>query len=141
MEGGRKVGGRRESSWRREIVRIRDGVGVLAGGWFEKCILKKVGDVSDTLFCSDPWLDGGLCVRGWLKGRLYSGRLKGGHGCGRGSCGHGRRRCWGSPDPANDYSIRGAYQFLTSQDSVTLDASHDLIWHKQVPLKACLTNI
>ncbi|GAU21341.1 hypothetical protein TSUD_189270 [Trifolium subterraneum] len=64
MEGGRKVGGRRESSWRREIVRIRDGVGVLAGGWFEKCILKKVGDVSDTLFCSDPWLDGGLCVRG-----------------------------------------------------------------------------
>ncbi|MCI73393.1 hypothetical protein A2U01_0094657, partial [Trifolium medium] len=31
------------------------------------------------------------------------------------------------PDPDHGYSIRGAYHILTSQDSVTLDASQYLI--------------
>ncbi|GAU41847.1 hypothetical protein TSUD_177580 [Trifolium subterraneum] len=35
------------------------------------------------------------------------------------------------PDPF----LRGAYQLLTSHDSVTLDVAEDLIWHGQVPLK------
>ncbi|MCI39717.1 heat-shock protein, partial [Trifolium medium] len=38
-------------------------------------------------------------------------------------------------DPDQGYSVRGAYQILTSQDSVTLDVSQDLTWHRQVPLK------
>ncbi|KAK2447138.1 hypothetical protein QL285_006530 [Trifolium repens] len=39
------------------------------------------------------------------------------------------------PDPDTGYSVRGAYQLLTSQDSFTLGAAEDLVWHKQVPLK------
>ncbi|MCI45078.1 cysteine-rich receptor-like protein kinase, partial [Trifolium medium] len=41
-------------------------------------------------------------------------------------------------DPEQGYSVRGAYQLLTSQDSVTLDAGLDLIWHKHVPLKVSI---
>ncbi|MCI42488.1 70 kDa peptidyl-prolyl isomerase, partial [Trifolium medium] len=40
--------------------------------------------------------------------------------------------------PANSYSVRGAYQLLTAQDSVILDTSHDRIWHRQVPLKVSI---
>jgi hypothetical protein len=39
------------------------------------------------------------------------------------------------PDPDTGYSVRGVYQLLTSQDSFTLSAAEDLVWHKQVPLK------
>ncbi|MCI32291.1 cysteine-rich receptor-like protein kinase, partial [Trifolium medium] len=42
------------------------------------------------------------------------------------------------PDLATGYSVRGAYQLLTSQDSVTLSAVEDLLWHKQVPLKVSI---
>ncbi|MCI62163.1 hypothetical protein A2U01_0083420, partial [Trifolium medium] len=35
------------------------------------------------------------------------------------------------PDPDKCYFVRGAYQLLTSQDSVTLDDVEDLIWHTQ----------
>ncbi|MCI44799.1 helicase-like protein, partial [Trifolium medium] len=41
-------------------------------------------------------------------------------------------------DPAHGYTVRGAYHLLTSQQHVTLDAADDLIWHKQVPLKASI---
>jgi hypothetical protein len=34
------------------------------------------------------------------------------------------------PDPATGYSVRDAYKILTSQDTVTLGAAGDLIWHK-----------
>ncbi|MCI72678.1 C-terminal binding protein, partial [Trifolium medium] len=41
-----------------------DGVSGSVGGWFEESILKKVGDGSDTLFWTDPWLGGSLlCER------------------------------------------------------------------------------
>jgi hypothetical protein len=33
------------------------------------------------------------------------------------------------------YSVRDTYQVLTSQDSITLGAAEDHLWHKQVPLK------
>jgi hypothetical protein len=42
--------GRRGSSWWREIVRIREGVGEIRGGWFRESILKKVGDEVDIFF-------------------------------------------------------------------------------------------
>ncbi|MCI14357.1 receptor-like kinase [Trifolium medium] len=38
-------------------------------------------------------------------------------------------------DPIRGYSIQGAYQLLTSQQLVPLDAAEDLISNKQVPLK------
>jgi hypothetical protein len=34
------------------------------------------------------------------------------------------------PDPDTGYSVRGAYQLLTSQDSLTLGDAEDLVWHK-----------
>jgi hypothetical protein len=64
VEGGRvREGGRRGSAWWREMVRIRDGVGGLRGGWFRESVAKKVGDGSSTFFWTDPWLGGvPLCV-------------------------------------------------------------------------------
>jgi hypothetical protein len=52
-----REGGGSGSSWWREIVRIRDGVGDIGGRWFGKCVTKKVGDELDAFFCTDPWLD------------------------------------------------------------------------------------
>jgi hypothetical protein len=40
--------GRRGSSWWREIVGIRDGVGGIGCGWFGEYVSKKAGDESDT---------------------------------------------------------------------------------------------
>ncbi|CAJ2651635.1 unnamed protein product [Trifolium pratense] len=36
------------------------------------------------------------------------------------------------------YTVRGAYQLLTTQDAVTLDVASGLIWHRQVPLKVSI---
>ncbi|CAJ2670936.1 unnamed protein product [Trifolium pratense] len=42
------------------------------------------------------------------------------------------------PDPDDGYTVRGAYQLLTAQDAVTLDAAAGLIWHPHVPLKVSI---
>ncbi|MCI71093.1 heat-shock protein, partial [Trifolium medium] len=42
------------------------------------------------------------------------------------------------PDLDRGYTVRGAYQLLTAQDTVTLDAAAGLIWHSQVPLKVSI---
>jgi hypothetical protein len=34
------------------------------------------------------------------------------------------------PDPDSGYSVRSAYQLLTSHDSFTLGEAEDLVWHK-----------
>ncbi|PNX58391.1 cysteine-rich receptor-like protein kinase, partial [Trifolium pratense] len=39
------------------------------------------------------------------------------------------------PDPDKGYSIRGAYQLLTSHKLITVDVAEGLIWHTQVSLK------
>ncbi|PNX59372.1 O-acyltransferase WSD1, partial [Trifolium pratense] len=36
------------------------------------------------------------------------------------------------------YSVRGAYQLLTSHDLVTMDVADNLIWHSHVPLKVSI---
>ncbi|CAJ2667177.1 unnamed protein product [Trifolium pratense] len=41
-------------------------------------------------------------------------------------------------DLDDGYTVRGAYQLLTTQDIVTLDAASGLIWHRQVPLKVSI---
>ncbi|KAK2393210.1 hypothetical protein QL285_055182 [Trifolium repens] len=41
-------------------------------------------------------------------------------------------------DPLTGYSVRDAYQTLTSQDIVTLGETEDLLWHKQVSLKVSI---
>jgi hypothetical protein len=47
------------------------------------------------------------------------------------------RRQWRS-DPVSGYSVRDAYELLTSQEEVTLGDAEDLLWHKQVPLKVSI---
>ncbi|CAJ2667239.1 unnamed protein product [Trifolium pratense] len=71
VERGRlRDGGRRGSLWWREIVSIRDGVAESGGGWFRENVVRKVGDGSDTLFWTDPWVDETpLCER---FGRLFA---------------------------------------------------------------------
>ncbi|PNX55877.1 O-acyltransferase WSD1, partial [Trifolium pratense] len=41
-------------------------------------------------------------------------------------------------DPVTGYSVREAYQLLTSLASVTMDAAENLIWQSQVPLKVSI---
>ncbi|CAJ2670838.1 unnamed protein product [Trifolium pratense] len=36
------------------------------------------------------------------------------------------------------YTVRGAYQLLTTQDAIILDDASGLIWHRQVPLKVSI---
>jgi len=63
------VGGRSVSSWWREVAKIRDGVGVEGGGWFDECVSRKVGDGEDTYFWHDRYLGGvPFCV--WFR-RLF----------------------------------------------------------------------
>ncbi|MCI67692.1 helicase-like protein, partial [Trifolium medium] len=38
-------------------------------------------------------------------------------------------------DPGGGYTVQGAYKLLTFRDVQDADATSDLIWHKQVPLK------
>ena len=42
------------------------------------------------------------------------------------------------PDIHEGYTVRGAYQILTESVSATVDATRDLVWHKQVPLKVSI---
>jgi hypothetical protein len=42
------------------------------------------------------------------------------------------------PDPHRGYSVRDAYQLLTTQQYITLGAVEDLIWHRQVPLEVSI---
>ncbi|GAU35790.1 hypothetical protein TSUD_56670 [Trifolium subterraneum] len=147
VERGRlRDGGRRGSSWWREIARIRYIGGGTGGAWFGECIAKKVGDGKDTLFWSDPWVEGlPLCERfrrlfDLAETQLCSVAEMASLGWGAG----GRRGCGGDhswlwqPDPDNGYSVRSAYYFLTSQDSVTLHSADGLIWHPQIPLKVSI---
>jgi len=42
------------------------------------------------------------------------------------------------PNIHDGYTVRGAYQILTIQDSLTVDVTRDLVCHKQVPLKVSI---
>ncbi|XP_045810731.1 uncharacterized protein LOC123905140 [Trifolium pratense] len=47
-------------------------------------------------------------------------------------------KAWWRVDLDDGYTVRGVYQLLTTQDTVTLDAASGLIWHRQVPLKVSI---
>ncbi|CAJ2662943.1 unnamed protein product [Trifolium pratense] len=113
LEGGSlRAGGQKGSVWWREIERIREHVS------------RRVGDGSDTLFWTDPWLDG-ISLRERF-GRLFE------------LADQAIDRWQWSLDPDTGYTVGGVYQLLTSQDSVTLDDADNLIWHLQVPLKVSI---
>ncbi|GAU26303.1 hypothetical protein TSUD_56010 [Trifolium subterraneum] len=42
------------------------------------------------------------------------------------------------PDPDIGYTVRGAYELLTTQVSATTDDAEKPIWHSQVPLKVSI---
>jgi len=42
------------------------------------------------------------------------------------------------PDIHVGYTVRGAYHALTSTDTHIPDATENLVWHKQVPLKVSI---
>lgn len=88
-------------TWWREIAKICDGVG---GCWFEKSVLKKVGNGLHSYFWYDPWLGGTpLCVRFKSLLDLAENKLTmvttmvslgvGCRGLGIRGCGRGRRSC------------------------------------------------
>ena len=54
-DGCLEDGGRSCSSWWREILRIRDGVGGGGEGWFASCVRRRVGDGAETDFWRDCW--------------------------------------------------------------------------------------
>ncbi|PNX91700.1 kinesin-like protein, partial [Trifolium pratense] len=174
VEGGRlRDGGRRGSSWWREIARIREGVGEPGGRWFGEHVVRRVGDGSDTLFWTDPWLDetplcerfGRLYVLSETKSFTVAEMFTLGWGL-DGAAWVWRRqlRVWEEemlgecqtllsnislqaqitdrwqwqPDPDSGYTVRGAYELLTTFDSVTVDDAENLIWHSQVPLKVSI---
>ncbi|GAU45519.1 hypothetical protein TSUD_186760 [Trifolium subterraneum] len=133
VEGGRlRDGGKKGSSWWRAIVRIREG---------------------DTFFWTDPWVDGIPLGSGlvayliwWTKRRTMVEMFSLGWGGGRGGVGvaeaaegvgGGDVEGW-QPDPDIGYTVRGAYQLLTSQVTATMDDAEKLIWHPQVPLKVSI---
>ncbi|CAJ2636044.1 unnamed protein product [Trifolium pratense] len=149
---------------------FREGVGESGGRWFGEHVVRRVGDGSDTLFWTDPWLDETpLCERfgrlyvlsetksftvaemftlGWgLDGAAWVWRrqLRAWEEEMLGECqtllsnislqAHITDRWQWQPDPDTGYSVRGAYELLTTLDSVTIDDAEHLIWHSQVPLK------
>jgi hypothetical protein len=171
VEGGRiREGGRKGSSWWREISRIREG-GDLGDRWFEEHVSRRVGDGSDTFFWTDPWVEGILlCERfgrlfdlaetkrctvaemfslGWgVEGEAWAWwrQLRGWEQ-------EELREChsllltrslqdqssdqW-QPDADKGYTVRGAYQLLTSQVTAPMDDAGRLIWHALVPLKVSI---
>jgi len=58
-DGVLREGGMRASYWWKKVGRVRDGGRDVGGGSFKDNIFKKVGDGRDTLFWTDPWLEGG----------------------------------------------------------------------------------
>ncbi|CAJ2662883.1 unnamed protein product [Trifolium pratense] len=138
-------GGARGSTWWRVLARIRDGGGEAGRGWFRECVVRQVGDGSDTFFWTDPWVDG-ISFRERF-GRLFdlaenksasvAEMFSRGWEVG-GEAWEWRHRWQWRTDLDDGYTVRGAYQLLTSQDDVTLDAASGLIWHRQVPLKVSI---
>ncbi|CAJ2630083.1 unnamed protein product [Trifolium pratense] len=174
MERGRlRDGGRKGSTWWREIVSIREGVGVPEGRWFGDHVVRRVGDGVDTFFWTDTWLDetplserfgrlfelaetklvtvSEMFHRGWgTDGAAWVWRrqLRAWEEEMLGECqsllsnislqAQSSDRWQWQPDPDTGFTVRGAYQLLTTIHSVTLDEADHLIWHPQVPLKVSI---
>ncbi|GAU31515.1 hypothetical protein TSUD_332900 [Trifolium subterraneum] len=137
-----REGGRIGSAWWREIVRIRDGVDGLGGRWFGEGVVRKVGDGTESYFWTDPWVDTGGEAWEWRR-HLWAWEEEM-----LGECQVlllditlqaqlSDTWIWRT-DPVSGYSVRGAYQLLTTHPSDPHEAALDLIWHKQVPLKVSI---
>ncbi|PNX70410.1 cysteine-rich receptor-like protein kinase [Trifolium pratense] len=123
--------------WWREIASIREGVGVSKGRWFGDHVVRRVGDGVDIFFWTDPLLDEAplserfrrLFELAETKSFTVAEMFYRGWGT------DGAAWVW---HPDTGFTVCGAYQLLTTLDSVTLDEAEHLIWHPQVPLKSRL---
>ncbi|GAU16213.1 hypothetical protein TSUD_298450 [Trifolium subterraneum] len=109
-------GGRRGSSWWREIARIREGVGG-SGGWFGDCVSKKSSTVAE--MSSLGWEVGG---NAWVWQRqlwVWEEEML--------------RKC---QTLLHDFSLQAQYHDRW-QWQPDLDGE-ELIWHKQVPLNVSI---
>ncbi|GAU19449.1 hypothetical protein TSUD_76930 [Trifolium subterraneum] len=109
-KGELREGGRRWSSWWREMVRIRNGVG---GGWFRESVVRQGGRLGAAwVWRRQLWVWKEEML-GECQALLLTLPLQA-----------QTSYAWQwQPDPVTGYSVRGAYQLLTSQDLVTLDAA------------------
>jgi hypothetical protein len=173
-EAGRlEVGGRSTSSWWKEVVKIRDGMGEGEGSWFEERVSKRVGNGVSTYFWYDRWLgDVPLRTRFSRLFDLANNKLStvadlfalGWET--EGGAWNWRRPLWVWEeelveecrqllngvvlqsdisdrwlwDSNNDdvYTVRGAYQILTTMADPPSVGVGELVWHKQVPLKVSI---
>ncbi|GAU43818.1 hypothetical protein TSUD_248070 [Trifolium subterraneum] len=149
IERGRlREGGRSESSWWREIVRIQDGVANIGGGWFGEsvrfqCLFDLTINKSSTVAeCfSLGWGLGGVAWVWWRQLWAWEEEMLGEcqallHNFVLQDQSLDVWHWW--PDPIRGYSVRETYQILTSHQSMPLANVEDLIWHKQVPLKVSI---
>ncbi|GAU26521.1 hypothetical protein TSUD_361540 [Trifolium subterraneum] len=111
VERGRlRDGGRRGSSWWKEISRIREG-GELGGSWFGEHVSKRVGDRSDTYFWTDPGV--GVDGEAW----------------------EWRRQLWA----CEEEMLRECQALLLNLSlQAIMDDADKLIWHSHVPLKVSI---
>lgn len=152
-------GGWNCSDWWKEVVKIWDGVGDGVAGWFEGCVVRRLGDGADTSFWRDRWcgevsfrshcsrlydlvVDKSVTVRSMF---LHSWEEGGGVEVAL------LEECrmllldvslqnlsdvwqW-LPNISGGYSVSGAYDMLTFQEPAQIWHDLNLIWHKHVPLK------
>ncbi|GAU32997.1 hypothetical protein TSUD_358640 [Trifolium subterraneum] len=120
VERGRlRDGGRRGSSWWKEIARIREG-GEFGGSWFGEHVSKRVGDGSNTYFWTDPWVDGiTLCVQFGRLFDLAENKLR---------------------TVAEMFSLGWGWMGRrgSGRGSSTMDDADKLIWYSHVPLKVSI---
>ncbi|MCH79399.1 cysteine-rich receptor-like protein kinase [Trifolium medium] len=152
VERGRLcVGGTRGSTWWRELASLRDGGGALDGGWFGGHISRKRFERLFYLAENKSASVAEMFMRGWGVGGeawVWRCQLRAWEEELVGECQSllmtislqdcvSDRWQW-QPNPDDGYTVRGAYQLLTAQDTVTLDTAAGLIWHPQVPLKVSI---
>ncbi|GAU39751.1 hypothetical protein TSUD_219940 [Trifolium subterraneum] len=113
----------------REIAGIREGGGESEGGWFGEHVSRRVGNGVGAEGEAWVWR---RQLRVWEEEML-------------GECqnllsniflqAQSSYRWQWQADPDTSYTVRGAYQLLTTHDSLPMDDAEHLIWHPQVPLK------
>jgi hypothetical protein len=59
VEGGFILGGGNKASiWWEDLVRVKEGRGLLSGRWFDDNVTRVVGDRESSSFWTDDWLGG-----------------------------------------------------------------------------------
>ncbi|GAU19071.1 hypothetical protein TSUD_99330 [Trifolium subterraneum] len=111
-------------------------------GWFRESIERRVGNGHDTFFWTDPWLGGVLlsvkyrCMFDLSLSKTGTITAMRDLGWEDGVAAWLWRHKWlWRHDPSGGYIVRGAYNLLPQRHFANVNATTDLICHKQIPLK------